>query len=322
MSKKIARPSSKPSPSDAPLVDQRARSRLGLGGRHAIVDRLRVDDDLGAGALLDGIDGGLGPDDRVRREDLRLVVHRPADLGLRERRAGLDDRGPRLLGRARWRRLERRLDDLRQRRREGVVEPPLGQQRQHRVVVDGLARFVREICVREPGAPVQLDLPVLPGRVQVEQDHEAVVDALAAHAPLVHQRLGVRLGLLGRDVVVVEVLRVHHDLGLRLGLDRVDDQLRAVARRRAEQLGRVVHGLAVDGVRERRTGRADRHRQGQRHGGDGHQPGQARCAADVALHGPEHIRAQPRAASEPRRRPSDRLPSAARSTCGGRGRPL
>ena len=52
-----------------------------------------------------------------------------------------------------------------------------------------------------------------------------------ADAPLVHERLGVGLGLLGRDVVAAETLRVDHDLGLRLGLDRVDDELGLLARR-------------------------------------------------------------------------------------------
>ena len=35
--------------------------------------------------------------------------------------------------------------------------------------------------------------------VHVEQDHETVVEALPADTPLVHQRLGVAVGLLGRD---------------------------------------------------------------------------------------------------------------------------
>ena len=44
-------------------------------------------------------------------------------------------------------------------------------------------------------------------------------------APLVHQRCGVGLGLVGRDVVAAERLRVDDDLGLGLRLDGVDDRL-------------------------------------------------------------------------------------------------
>jgi hypothetical protein len=71
----------------------------------------------------------------------------------------------------------------------------------------------------------QSDLAVLERGIEVEQDHEAVVDPGAADAPLVHERLGVGVGVVGRDVVATEGLRVDHDLGLGLRLDGVDDLL-------------------------------------------------------------------------------------------------
>ena len=88
MSKKIARPSSKPAPTDAPLVDERPRVCLGLLGRDAVVDELRVDHDLGCRPLLDGIDGRLGVRDRRRREDAGRVVDGLALDRRRERRTG------------------------------------------------------------------------------------------------------------------------------------------------------------------------------------------------------------------------------------------
>ena len=69
------------------------------------------------------------------------------------------------------------------------VEVAALEQRQHLVLVDRLAVRVRQELGPVPGAGVQLDLAVagVVG-VEVEQDHEAVVEALAADAPLVHQR--------------------------------------------------------------------------------------------------------------------------------------
>ena len=56
-------------------------------------DGLRVDDDLGAGLGLDGIDDLLGVGDGVRREDAGVVVDRLIVDGLGERRARRDRRG-------------------------------------------------------------------------------------------------------------------------------------------------------------------------------------------------------------------------------------
>ena len=107
----------------------------------------------------------------------------------------------------------------------------------------------------EPGARVELDLPVRQRGVEVEQHDEAVVDAGPPDAPFIHQRRRVRLGLIGRDVVAAERLRVDHDLRLGLGLDRIDDRLGLPLGPRRQDTRVVVDGLAVDGLRERRTGR-------------------------------------------------------------------
>ena len=66
-----------PGPPDAPLVDERAGARLGLLRGHAVVDDLAVDGDLGAGPLLDGVDGRLGLGDGRRRRTRRRSRRRP-----------------------------------------------------------------------------------------------------------------------------------------------------------------------------------------------------------------------------------------------------
>ena len=111
-----------------------------------------------------------------------------------------------------------------------------------------------EVPVGEAGAAVELDLAVLEARIEVEQDHQAVVDAGTPDAPLVHQRCSVASASVGRDVVAPEGLRVDHDLGLRLRLDGVDDRLGLALRRRREDVGVVVDGLAVDRSGEGRPG--------------------------------------------------------------------
>ena len=60
---------------------------------------------------------------------------------------------------------------------------------QHVVLVDRLALTVRQERLLEAGTRVQLDLAVPQVRLHVEEDHEAVVEALASDAPLVHQGL-------------------------------------------------------------------------------------------------------------------------------------
>ena len=121
----------------------------------------------------------------------------------------------------------------------------------------------------EPGPRVELDLTVLEGGVEVEQDDQAVVDAGPPDAPLVHQRGGVRLGLVGRDVVAAERLRVDDDLGLGLRLDGIDDRLGLTLGGPREDPGVVVDRLAVDRFGERRSAagaraRATRRRQARR----------------------------------------------------------
>ena len=58
--------------------------------------------------------------------------------------------------------------------------------------------LVRQERRLEAGAGVQLDLAVLEVRLDVEEDDQAVVEALAPDAPLVDQGARLRLGLLGR----------------------------------------------------------------------------------------------------------------------------
>ncbi len=221
-------------PPDAPLVDQRPGAHLGLVLGHPEVDELAVDDDLGGRPRLDGVDRPLRVDDGRRREDARVVVDRPVDLRLGERRPGPELRPGRLGGLAGWDPVERGVDDLGQGRQQRVVEVAVGQQRQHRGLVDRLALVVREIRRREPGAGVELDLAVALGGVEIEQDDQPVVEADPPHAPLVHQRLRVRFGLVGREVVAIEPLRVDDDLGLRLRLDGIDDRLGLRPGRRGE----------------------------------------------------------------------------------------
>ena len=177
----------------------------------------------------------------------------------------------------------------------------------------------------EAGARIELDLPVLEARVEVEQDDEAVVDAGPPDAPLVHQRGGVGLGFGGRDVVATEGLGVDDDLGLGLGLDRVDDLLGLTLGRRRQDLGVVVDGLVVDrlgewrsrgrGVtateRPRRPGRRrGRRARGRRRGGQDGPTGSMHGAHREA---PVTIAPAARAGA---------IPSVSMKTCGARGRPL
>ncbi len=94
---------------------------------------------------------------------------------------------------------------------------------------------------------------MLAARVEVEQDHEPVVEALPADAPLVHQRLSVAVGLVGRDPVVAD-LAVDDDLGTGPGFDRVDRRLGVRDRLLREHAGLVVDRAVGLGVRERRPG--------------------------------------------------------------------
>ena len=96
---------------------------------------------------------------------------------------------------------------------------------------DGSMSFSKMACrssseryaARYPPCGVQVHLPVALGLVHVEEDREAVVEALAADAPLVDERLGVRLGLAGAAALRLD-LRVDDDLGTGAVLD-VRDRL-------------------------------------------------------------------------------------------------
>ena len=67
MSKKIARPSSKPGAADVPLVDQGRSREASIVGRRVVAAVLRVDHDFRAGPRLDRMDRRLGRGDRARR---------------------------------------------------------------------------------------------------------------------------------------------------------------------------------------------------------------------------------------------------------------
>ena len=233
-------------------------SRFGLGRVDVVVaGELRVDDDLGAGPRLDAVDDRLGPDDRIGRQDAGEVVDRAVVLRVREGRPRrrFDRRRAWTAGP-----LERRLDDLPERDQDGVVQVAGSEQRQHVVLVDRLALVVGEVGRREPGTGVELDLAVRQARVELEQDHEPVVDAGATDAPLVHQRGRVRFGLLGSEIVAAHRLGVDDDLDAGLRLDRVDDLLRLRDGLRPEDPREVVDGLALDRLRVRRPGRRRRRR--------------------------------------------------------------
>src|SRR4029079_15031972 len=91
----------------------------------AVVDGLRIDDDFRTSPRLDRVDGRLGLDDLRWREDAGVVVDRPVDLRIRERRARWD---PLVFGRrlrrttAGARGTDRRLHDLAERRQQRVIE--------------------------------------------------------------------------------------------------------------------------------------------------------------------------------------------------------
>ncbi len=163
--------------------------------------------------------------------------------------------------------------DPRQRRREGAVQIPRPEQRQHLVLEDGLPLLVRQERRPIPGSGVQLDLPVDERWIEIEQDDQAVVEALATHAPLVHERPGVPLRLLLRHAGVDD-LAVDDDLRAGAVLDGVDRGLRRADRLRAEHPGVVVDRLILDRVGKRRAAGHVRCSGGSRcaeHGGDGEQ---------------------------------------------------
>ena len=83
-------------PPDAPLVDEGSRARASVSSVvDAVVDELRVDDDLGRGPRLDGVDDRLRLGDDAGRQDPGLVVHGLTVDRVGERRPGGTDRARR-----------------------------------------------------------------------------------------------------------------------------------------------------------------------------------------------------------------------------------
>ena len=221
----------------------------------------------------------------------------------------------------------RGLVDLAKRCEQRAIHVCPTQQRQHVVLVDRLALLVRQEGRSEAGSRIELDLAVPEAVVHVEQDHEAVVEALAADAPLVHQGDGVPLRRLGRVALGLE-LGVDDGLGTGPILDRPRDTLGLADRAWRQDLRRVVDPLAGDRRRVRWAGagrgrRDDRDQQEERGSGNRCEPGRQGHARSSRVHANRvAANAQPRAAGEPRRRARVSRPSGSRMTWGGRGRPL
>jgi hypothetical protein len=99
--------------------------------------------------------------------------------------------------------------------------------------------------------------------LHVEEDHQAIVEALATDAPLVHECQGVGVGLVGRVAVALD-LRVYGDLGARPSFDRLDRRLGISDGPGREDPGVVVHALPADRIG---VGRARRRRGRRRSSG-------------------------------------------------------
>ena len=156
--------------------------------------------------------------------------------------------------------------DLGHRDGRGAVEVAAAEEREHVLVEDLLALLVGQVRGAVAGPGIQLDLAVARiALVEVEQDHEPVVDPRAADAPLVHEGDRVRLGLLGRDPRRDE-LGVDDDLRAGPALDPVDRLLELLDRGVAEHVRLVVDRLVGDRVGERRAGRRDRREHRQQEG--------------------------------------------------------
>ena len=137
--------------------------------------------------------------------------------------------------------------------RIAAVPVVTAKEREHVVLEDLLAFAVGQERGRESWRGVELDLAARATRLEVEEDRESVVEALAADAPLVDERQRVALGLLGRGGV--DDLRVDHHLGLRPLLDAIDGLLDRSDRLGLEDAGEVVDGPVDLRLRERRPGR-------------------------------------------------------------------
>jgi len=112
----------------------------------------------------------------------------------------------------------------------------------------------------EAATGVKRDLAVSQVGLHVEEDDQAVVEALAADALLVHERQGVVVGQLDRVALRLD-LGVDGHLGARSSFDRLDRLLSFRDGPGREDAGVVVDTLPGDGIRVWRPGgRRCRHR--------------------------------------------------------------
>ena len=235
---------------DLPVAHRGAGRGREAGRRGGDVDRRVVE--------VDRVAAGAEPGQDRPREDHDEQQRRDDQAEQRVRLAEERDRGG-VLGR-------RVRVDLGHRDDRGAVEVAAAEEREHVLVEDLLALLVGQVRRAVAGPGVQLDLAVARVvLVEVEQDHEPVVDPRAADAPLVHERDRVRLGLLGRDARRDE-LGVDDDLRAGPALDPVDRLLELLDRGVAEHARLVVDRLVVDRVGERRAGRRDRREDRQQEG--------------------------------------------------------
>ncbi len=184
-----------------------------------------------------------------------------------------------------------------------------------------LALLVRQVGDAIARTGVQLDLAVALARVEIEQDHQAVIEARPADAPLVHQGPGIRLGLVARHAVVDD-LAVDDDLGAGSSLDALDRGLGRRDRGRVEDAGRVVDPLVRHRIGVGRPGGEgdrgnERSEEGSRENrqADGPQRWARHDVGREATH-------QTMVGAGPRRRTSVSAPSPSSRTSAGRRRPL
>ena len=116
-------------------------------------------------------------------------------------------------------------------------------ERDEGVVDDRLELLLVGVRVDEPGAAEEAHAALARIGIEPDHQHDAVVEARAADAPLVDERSRVLEVLVLADVR--DVLRVDDHLGAGLGLHVVDQGLDLRDRRGAEHASRVVDGLVL-----------------------------------------------------------------------------
>ena len=175
---------------------------------------------------------------------------------------------------------EPRIDDPADRQRDGVgrhplldrvdrverrgVEVAVGGARHEVALDDAGQRALVDVLADESGAAEQADLAVDEVVVEADQQHQAVVEAGATDAPLIHQRGGLVQVLVLADAGID--LGVDDDLGAGRRLHRVDPLLELGDDLGAQDAGLVVHGAVVHRIGERGTRRQRRGgRQDQEH---------------------------------------------------------